>query len=87
MLGFALNGLGFSVMVPEIFRIGGKVDGVDSSKGVAFIAGTGYAGFLCAPPILGFIAERASLWQCMLVLLFAALFILAATARLGRSRR
>lgn len=79
IIGFAICGLGFSVMVPEIFRIGGNVKGVDSSQGVAFIAGTGYAGFLCAPPILGFLAENYSLKLCFMVLLGVALLILIAT--------
>lgn len=82
--GFALCGLGFSVMVPEIFRIGGNVKGVDSSQGVAFIAGTGYAGFLCAPPILGFLAENYSLKVCFMVLLGVALLILMATLSLKK---
>lgn len=82
--GFALCGLGFSVMVPEIFRIGGNVKGVDSSQGVAFIAGTGYAGFLCAPPILGFLAENYSLKVCFMVLLAVALLILMATLSLKK---
>jgi fucose permease len=77
--GFALNGLGFSVMIPEVFRIGGNVKGVDSSQGIAFIAGTGYAGFLCAPPILGFLAETSSLKTSFVVLLFCAVFILGVT--------
>jgi fucose permease len=77
--GFALGGLGFSVMIPEVFRIGGNVKGVDSSQGIAFIAGTGYAGFLCAPPILGFLAETSSLKTSFLALFFCAVFILAIT--------
>ena len=85
--GFALCGLGFSVMVPEIFRIGGNVKGVDSSQGVAFIAGTGYAGFLCAPPILGFLAENYSLKLCFMVLLGVALLILMATLSLKKRAR
>mgnify|MGYP000317994532 CR=1 FL=1 len=86
ILGFALSGLGFSVMVPEIFRIGGNVKGVDSSQGVSFIAGTGYAGFLVAPPILGLIADSSSLITCFLVLLCCAVFILIATALLQRKK-
>jgi fucose permease len=85
--GFALSGLGFSVMVPEVFRIGGNVKGVDSSQGVSFIAGTGYAGFLCAPPILGFIADSSSLVTCFLVLLCCAFLILGATFVLQRRRQ
>jgi len=86
IVGFALCGLGFSVMVPELFRIGGKVKGVESSQGVAFIAGTGYAGFLCAPPLLGQIADASSLVTCFWVLFSCALFILAATFLLQRQR-
>lgn len=82
--GFALGGLGFSVMIPEVFRIGGNVKGVDSSQGIAFIAGTGYAGFLCAPPILGFLAETSSLKTSFVVLFFCAVFILAITFLLKR---
>ena len=85
--GFALCGLGFSVMVPEVFRIGGNVSGVDSSRGVSFIAGTGYTGFLCAPPILGFIADSYSLITCFLVLLCCTLLILGATFILQRRKR
>lgn len=79
ILGFALSGLGFSVMIPEVFRIGGNVKGIDSSQGVSFIAGTGYTGFLCAPPILGFIADSYSLVTCFLILSCCALLILGAT--------
>jgi len=85
--GFALSGLGFSVMVPEVFRIGGNVKGVDSSQGVSFIAGTGYAGFLCAPPLLGLLADSASLVECFIVLLCCALLIFVATFGLARKKR
>ncbi|MGB5500464.1 MAG: MFS transporter [Maribacter sp.] len=77
--GFGLSGLGFSVIVPELFRIGGNVKGVQSSQGVAFIAGLGYAGFLFAPPILGFIAKSYSLVACFVVLLCCGLLVLGAT--------
>ncbi|WP_235843216.1 MFS transporter, partial [Maribacter hydrothermalis] len=86
IIGFALNGLGFSVMVPEVFRIGGNVKGIDSSKGIAFIAGSGYAGFLCAPPILGFLAENYSLTRSFMVLLVCGFLILLFTLLLKRKR-
>ncbi len=84
--GFACIGLGFSVIIPELFRIGGNVKGVESSQGVAFIAGTGYAGFLVAPPILGFLAEESSLVASFLVLLGCAVLVLFATTLLGRKK-
>ncbi len=86
ILGFSLSGLGFSVMIPEVFRIGGNVKGIDSSQGVSFIAGTGYTGFLCAPPILGFIADTHSLVACILVLSCCALLILGAVVVLHRKK-
>ena len=86
IIGFALNGLGFSVMIPEVFRIGGNVKGVDSSQGIAFIAGSGYAGFLCAPPILGFLAEQFTLTRSFIVLLFCAFLILGFTTVLKRKK-
>ncbi|KAA2215961.1 MFS transporter [Maribacter flavus] len=86
IVGFAICGLGFSAMVPELFRIGGNVKGVDSSKGVSFIAGAGYSGFLCAPPILGFLADNYSLKTSFIVLLGVAMFILGATAILKKRR-
>ena len=86
IIGFGLVGLGFSVIIPELFRIGGNVKGIDSSQGVAFIAGTGYAGFLIAPPILGFLAERFSLVTSFYVLLGCAIFVFFATFLLARKR-
>ena len=85
ILGFALSGLGFSVMVPEVFRIGGNVKGIDSSQGVSFIAGSGYAGFLCAPPLLGLLADASSLVICFVVLFGCAFLILGATLFLQRN--
>ena len=87
ILGFALTGLGFSVMVPELFRIGGKAKGVDSAQGIAFIAGTGYLGFLSGPVILGFLAEEYSLGSSFWALLVCAVLVLSMTLVLNTTRR
>ncbi|MBT8292474.1 MAG: MFS transporter [Eudoraea sp.] len=84
--GFALTGLGFSVIVPELFRIGGNVKGVESSQGVAFIAGTGYSGFLVGPVILGFIAEQFSLSISFISLMICSVAVLGATFLLKRKQ-
>ncbi|MDX1365147.1 MFS transporter [Arenibacter latericius] len=85
--GFAFVGLGFSVIIPELFRIGGTVKGIDSAKGVSFIAGTGYSGFLMGPVALGFVAEKYSLTHTFSVLLICSVLVLAATYALYRRRR
>jgi fucose permease len=87
IFGFALTGLGFSVMVPELFRIGGKVKGVDSAQGIAFIAGTGYLGFLTGPVILGFLAEEYSLGSSFWALLGCATLVLLMTMLLNQGKR
>ena len=86
IMGFALCGLGFSVMVPELFRIGGNVKGVESSQGVSFIAGMGYSGFLLAPPLLGYVAKTSSLVSCFVIMLCCAILVLGATYFLNRKR-
>ncbi|NKI30315.1 MFS transporter [Croceivirga thetidis] len=86
ILGFALTGLGFSVMVPELFRIGGKVKGVDSAQGIAFIAGIGYLGFLSGPVILGFLAEEFTLRTSFWTLLVCAFLVLLLTWTLRGKR-
>lgn len=86
IVGFALNGLGFSVIVPELFRIGGNVKGVESAQGVSFIAGSGYSGFLLGPVILGFVAESASLTHSFYVLLGCILMVLGTSLFLQKKR-
>jgi fucose permease len=86
ILGFALIGLGFSVIVPELFRIGGTVKGVDSSQGVSFIAGTGYSGFLIGPVVLGFVAESYSLKYTFIILLLCTIIVLMAILRMHRKK-
>lgn len=87
IMGFALVGLGFSVIIPELFRIGGTVEGIDSAKGVSFIAGTGYSGFLLGPVVLGFVAEEFSLNHTFTILLTCSILVLAATYGLYRKGR
>ncbi|MEJ1223832.1 MFS transporter [Sediminicola sp. 1XM1-17] len=79
ILGFAFIGLGFSAIVPELFRIGGNIKGVKTSQGVAFIAGTGVSGFLLGPVILGYLAESSSLKLSFMTLLGCCIVVLFAT--------
>lgn len=87
IIGFAFNGLGFSVMVPELFRIGGNVKGVESSQGVSFIAGMGYSGFLIGPVILGFLAESASLTHSFYALLGCVVLVFGITFLMRWTRK
>lgn len=61
LFGFFVVGLGFSVIVPEVYRLASKVEGIKTSDGVSFIAATTNIGFLAGPVLLGFLAELKSL--------------------------
>lgn len=76
IIGFVLIGLGFSVMVPELFRITANTPNIESSKALALIAGCGYSGFLIGPVILGLIAERYGLEYSFYGLLSCCIFVL-----------
>ena len=75
--GFALTGAGFSVIVPLVFRAGGRVRSVASGAGIATVSGSGYIGFLFGPPLIGLIAQGASLRMALFVVV--GLSLLAAS--------
>ncbi len=77
LFGFALIGAGFSILVPEAYRLSTKVDGVSPSAGIAFMAGAGYLGFLGGPVLIGTIADHAGLRAGFLFVLFLVLLGLA----------
>ena len=74
--GFALTGVGFSVIVPLVFGAGGRLASIPRSAGIAMVSGSGYIGFLCGPPLIGLLAQLSSLRSALL--LVVALSLLAA---------
>jgi MFS family permease len=68
ILGFFIVGLGFSVIVPEVYRLASHVEGIKTADGVSFIAATTNIGFLVGPVLLGFLAEFKSLHLSFIVL-------------------
>ena len=71
MIGFSLVGLGFSVIVPELFRLAGRAKGVSPAEGISVVAGIGYVGFLASPALLGFLSDLSSLRLSFTALLVA----------------
>ena len=76
IIGFGLIGLGFSVMVPELFRVTAKTSIVDTAKALTLVAGFGYSGFLIGPVLLGFTAEQFGLEFSFYGLLSCCIFVL-----------
>ncbi|WP_271784453.1 MFS transporter [Aquimarina algiphila] len=85
--GFGFVGLGFSVVIPELFRLAGKAKEISAAQGISFVAGFGYLGFLLSPPILGFLSKIESLRLSFIVLLMAAVIAMIITFFLNRNKR
>ena len=68
ILGFFVVGLGFSVIVPEVYRLASNVEGVRTADAVSFVAATTNIGFMLGPVVLGYVAELKSLHLSFMVL-------------------
>lgn len=68
VLGFFVIGLGFSVVVPEVYRLASNVEGIKTADAVSFVAATTNIGFMLGPVILGYIAELRTLHLSFMVL-------------------
>ncbi len=60
LAGFALVGLGFSVIVPLVFSASGKIPG-NSNTNLTTITLFSYAAFLLGPPLIGLMAQAFDL--------------------------
>jgi MFS family permease len=58
VIGFALLGVGLSVMVPVLFST--AADGAAPGPAIATVSTLGYTGFLVGPTVIGLIAEGTS---------------------------
>ncbi|AEW00648.1 MFS transporter [Niastella koreensis] len=60
-LGFMLVGIGVSSVVPLVYGVAGKSTVFSPGVALAAVSTIGYLGFLAGPPMIGFIAQAASL--------------------------
>jgi MFS family permease len=81
LVGFALAGAGISLTAPIVFGIAGRRP--DAGSAVATVTTIGYLGLLVGPPLVGGIAQAASLRLSFLTLAVIAAAV-AATASLLR---
>ncbi len=73
LIGFGCVGIGLSSLIPIVFSAAGQTPGVAPSVALAAVSTTGYGGFLCGPPLIGFVADFLTLRLALgLVVLMSA---------------
>ncbi len=76
VIGFGILGLGFSVVIPELYRLAGKIKGIPTSLGISIVSGIGFAGFLLEPVLLGVISNWTNLVWSFIFLAFTIILSL-----------
>jgi len=83
--GFFVQGLGFAVLVPVLFRAAARTSGLAPGTSIAAVATAGYVGLFTGPPLLGFVAEHLGLsWAIAVVAVLAGVVALTAGPVLRR---
>lgn len=79
-LGFLLVGVGVSSVVPLIYGLAGKSKTMSPEVALAAVSTIGFLGFLLGPPVIGFIAQAASLrWSFTLIAILGLITTLLAS--------
>jgi fucose permease len=81
LVGLFLVGLGVANGVPLMFSAAGRQPGVPSGVGIAAVSSMGSLGFLAGPPLIGFVAQAASLPWALSLLVLGALAVFALARR------
>lgn len=79
LVGYALIGAGLAMVVPILYSAASRVPGTTPAAAIAAVSSIGYSGFMVGPPLIGGIAQHASLTAAMTVVVIAAT-ILACSA-------
>lgn len=59
--GFFVQGLGFAVLVPVLYRTAARTPGMAPGSSIAAVASAGYVGLFTGPPLLGLVADTVGL--------------------------
>ena len=73
LVGFALAGLGVATLVPAVYHAADELPGLPPGLGLAVINWLLRVGFLLSPPLIGVIADAASLRVALLLVVVAGI--------------
>lgn len=60
-IGFMLVGLGVSTVVPCVYTLAGRTEGIAPSQALTAVSSISFLGFLLGPPVIGYIANAIGL--------------------------
>ncbi|GGQ04723.1 MFS transporter [Shewanella litoralis] len=75
LVGFALMGIGYSVVVPLVFSKAASINEHKSGVAIAFVAAFAYGGMLCGPVVIGVLAHHTSLKEALYLLAILPVYI------------
>jgi MFS family permease len=84
VVGFACIGAGLASAFPAVLAASSRTPGVAPGAGIAFVSTLGYTGFLAGPPLIGFVAELATLRAGIAVVAGAGVLVALLAGALGR---
>ncbi|WP_254442629.1 MFS transporter [Ruegeria arenilitoris] len=85
LVGFALMGVGYAVIMPLAFSRAANDPYVPPGQAIASVATLGYGGLLIGPPLIGFLAELLTLRLAFAVLIPLAVLIILCAGALRRA--
>ena len=80
LVGFATLGLGVALVVPAVFSAAGRIPGLHPGRALATVSACGWAGFMCGPPLVGWLASEFSLPVALALVPVLTAFMAAAIA-------
>jgi fucose permease len=72
VVGFACLGLGCSNVVPVLFSAAGRTPDAEPTRALAVVTVMGYTALLAGPPLIGLVAQAASLRTALALLVFSS---------------
>ncbi|MEP3278761.1 MAG: MFS transporter [Stappiaceae bacterium] len=75
LIGFALMGIGYALVVPLAFSRAANDPDVAPGQAIASVSTLGYGGILLGPPLIGLVADLASIRTAFAILTVMALMI------------
>ncbi|PBQ31379.1 MFS transporter [Sphingobacteriaceae bacterium] len=82
-LGFLIVGFGVSSVVPTVYSSAGKAQNISPSMALAAVSSISFLGFLCGPPLIGYVSQLSNLRYSFGVI---ALLGFCTTLMVGRAK-